>query len=170
MERTLGLIAAAGFTAALVVHLLTFAHIDLSEGFPFVWSLHIGIFLVFLPFVFLARKSFGADITLTKVRASVPQWASTFIIIAIVYAFVNFALFFFLSEGGRPDVRDGQFVLQNHGKLIRFLTEEEYHLQRAYVLRGFSGHWLVFYLVPAVYFLFGPKPNPPIHSTAESDN
>ena len=36
-------------------------------------------------------------------------------------------------------------VLHNHGDVIRELTDEEYERHEAYVFRGFSGHWLVFY-------------------------
>ena len=70
------------------------------------------------------------------------------------YALINFALFFFLSKGGVPDVRDGKYVLHNHGQVIRELSEDEYELQKAYVVRGFSGHWMVFYLVPALVFWY----------------
>jgi hypothetical protein len=60
------------------------------------------------------------------------------------YALVNFAVFIVLSEGGGPHERDGKYVLQEHGTVLRELSEAEYHQQRAYVVRGFSGHWMLF--------------------------
>jgi hypothetical protein len=46
---------------------------------------------------------------------------------------------------GSPDIIDGKYVLENHGTLIRELSEVEYFKLRANEIRGFSGHWMVFY-------------------------
>lgn len=154
MHRFLGILSATGFCLALIVHTLTFAHIDVMEVFPSVWLLHIGIFVVFVPLVFSARRLSGANPKYRDFRSLFPEWANTLITVVFIYAIVNFVVFMFLSHGGVPAIRDGQFILHSHGKLVRVLTEQEYHVQRAYVVRGFSGHWLVFYLVPALYFLF----------------
>ncbi|MGO4703257.1 hypothetical protein [Dyella sp. 2RAB6] len=42
----------------------------------------------------------------------------------------------------------------NHGQLIREISATEYAGFKAEEVRGFSGHWMVFYFVPAAYFLF----------------
>ena len=34
------------------------------------------------------------------------------------------------------------------------ISEADYRQQRTYVTRGFSGHWMVFYLLPALYSLY----------------
>jgi hypothetical protein len=83
-----------------------------------------------------------------------PRWARYTVKAFFAYAVINFALFFVLSKGGAAEERDGRYVLHNHGEIIRELSPEEYEQQRAYVLRGFSGHWMVFYLVPAVFFRY----------------
>jgi hypothetical protein len=41
-----------------------------------------------------------------------------------------------------------------HGKLIREITATQFAAFKANEVRGFSGHWMVFYFVPAAYFLF----------------
>jgi len=33
----------------------------------------------------------------------------------------------------------------DHGTLIRIITEKEFHHYQANEIRGFSGHWLIFY-------------------------
>jgi hypothetical protein len=116
---------------------------------PFEWGLHLGIFVVFIPMAIYQRRNPGKDHWRTFDDA-MPRWARYAVIGFFAYALINFALFFLLSEGGVPAVRDGKYVLHNHGKVIRELSEDEYELQKAYVLRGFSGHWMVFYLVPAL--------------------
>ncbi len=168
MNLILGLVAAFGFLAALIVHALTFTHIDLMALFPYVWSLHIGIFVVFFPFIWSARKSLGAGATTKNLLAGFPRWASVAVIAVFVYAILNFAVFFYLSEGGVPDIKNGEFILHSHGRLIRHLSEDEYHVKKAYELRGFSGHWLLFYLLPALYFLLGRRPDLPVNASAPS--
>ena len=154
MNRILSLISILGFIAALIVHATTFANMDLIEKFPLVWSLHVGIFVVFILFILNARKSLGGNFDFAKLRAMIPTWAGILLLLTFIYAIINFVLFLFFSEGGVPDIKDGQFILHSHGKLIRYLTEQEYHMKKAYVLRAFSGYWLTFYLAPALYFLF----------------
>jgi hypothetical protein len=154
LTRLCGAIAAIGFVIALFVHGMTFAQVDVQTDYPLVWLLHLGCFLVFIPFVFATRSEFGPKPSFSQFRAALPGWAGVLLICVFAYAIVNFGLLFLHTEGGSPSESNGAFVLQSHGKVIRQLTEAEYHLQRAYIIRGFSGHWLVFYLVPALYFLF----------------
>ena len=84
--------------------------------------------------------------------ADLPRWQQYAVKGLFAYALINFALFFYRSSGGTPEERDGKYVLQNHGTVIRELSADEYERHSAYVVRGFSGHWMVFYLIPALYF------------------
>ena len=108
---------------------------------------------MFIPMLFAqgftSKKDFWG-----KFLAPMPIWARYVVKAFLAYALINFALFLFLSKGGVPEVREGKYVLHNHGAVIRELSEDEYELQQAYVLRGFSGHWMVFYLIPALYFWY----------------
>jgi hypothetical protein len=54
--------------------------------------------------------------------------------IGFIYAFINFALFFF-SQKGTTSIIDGQYILENHGEQIKTLTEQEYHHFKATELR-----------------------------------
>jgi hypothetical protein len=78
---------------------------------------------------------------------------------AVLFAYViaNFAYFMHVSAGGSPVEKLGHFYLQDHGRIIRELTAAEYAAAQVAVLRGFSGHWLVFYFAPAAYFLLRGK-------------
>jgi hypothetical protein len=153
MRKWFSLLAFAGFFASLLVHLTTFLGVDPSRYVPWIWGLHIGIFVVFIPMVVAQGRNRRKDYW-QKVFAPMPLWARYLLRALFFYAIINFALFLFLSRGGVPDVRDGKYVLHNHGQVIRELSAEEYERQKAYVLRGFSGHWMVFYLLPALYFWY----------------
>jgi len=153
MRRAFSIFAFTGFFISLIVHLTTFFGIDPAKHVPWVWVLHLGIFIVFIPMLFVQGLKRKKDFW-PKFLASMPRLAQYTIKAFFVYAAINFALFFFLSKGGVPDVRDGKYVLHSHGNVIRELSEEEYEWQKAYVVRGFSGHWMIFYLVPALYFWY----------------
>jgi len=132
-----------GLFASVLVHLLTFLGISAAEYVPWVWVLHLGIFVAIIPLIGMRDELTAA-----------PPWARTVVAIAAVYAVVNFLLFLLLVRGGSPGVVDGKYVLSSHGHVIRELSEQEYHRQQACVLRGFSGHWMIFYLSPALYWWY----------------
>jgi hypothetical protein len=54
-------------------------------------------------------------------------------------------MLFMTSQIGSPSIKDGQYILENHGTFIKILTEAEYNHFQANIVRGFSGHWLLFY-------------------------
>ena len=158
MNRFLGFAALTGLVLAAVAHVCALAGIDVAERVPSVWLLHVGIFIVFIPFVVSSRKILGKQPSLADMRALVPGRVFAVGLAIFIYAMVNFALFIAATQGGNPAIEAGQYVLKNHGRLIRELSFPEYEALRANELRGFSGHWLFFYFVPFAYFMFGKRP------------
>jgi hypothetical protein len=158
MNRFLGFAALTGFVLATVAHVFALAGVNVAEHVPFVWLLHVGIFVVFIPFVFSSRKILGKQPSLADMRALVPARVYVVGLAIVIYAIVNFVLFAAATEGGNPAIEAGRYVLQIHGRLVRELSFAEYEALRANELRGFSGHWLFFYFVPFAYFMFGKRP------------
>ena len=156
MNHILAVLALLGFSLSAAVHVASLAGVDVSQRFPLVWLLHVGVFVVFIPFILSSRRVLGAK-PISKMRALVPN--SVFLIGAaiFIYAMLNFALFILSTQGGSPSIQEGKYVLQNHGRVVREITEAEYVAFRANELRGFSGHWLVFYFVPLAYFMFARR-------------
>lgn len=161
MNRFFAILALIGFVLSAFVHVAALAGVDVSEKIPLVWMLHAGVFIVFIPFVFSSRKVLGAKPSLSDMRTLVPGWIALAGIAVFGYAMVNFLIFIASTDGGSPSIREGRYVLQSHGHLIREITRSEYVALRANELRGFSGHWLVFYFVPFAYFMFAKKPDTP---------
>ena len=168
MGLIVGVLAAIGLAVAVTVHVLTFFpdKAIAASGSPLFFALHVGIFVVFIPFVLAQRKLFGTARPGWREQLSVfPRWGQLLLGFVTAYALANFALFLF-TGGGTPEIRAGQFVLMNHGTFIRALSEQEYDLARSHITRGFSGHWIAFYLVPMLYFLLGSDPR---HQSSSSD-
>lgn len=167
MKKYLFYLAVTGWILALLVHILSLADIDVKQTVPFVWLLHIGVFIVWIPVIFSLKenveikpmgKSMNAIGFYKIIFKETPTWMKVIAGAGFVYAFINFMLFA-ASPSGTPDIKDGQFILQNHGQVIRTITEYEYHHYKANVMRGFSGHWIFFYgvAIAALYKYSGLK-------------
>ena len=146
VHKKLGLTALVGFLLSLTVHIATVLGVDVSESVPYVWALHIGMFLVWAPMVL-------AGINAKELVRNLPTWAVVLYVAAFAYSFINFGLCVRFTQGGGGEMINGQYFLTSHGHVLANLTEAQYHLQRAYEVRLFSGIWLLFYLMPALYFL-----------------
>lgn len=148
--KSWGLAALVGFLLALVVHIATVCGVDVSDTVPYVWALHVGIFLAFAPMVVSASRR---GINAGEILGGLPVWAIVLEGAVFAYLFVNAGLCLRVTQGGNAFMIGGQYILASHGHVLAHLTEAQYHLQRAYQVRLFSGFWLPFYLAPALYFL-----------------
>ena len=160
-----------GCLIGTIIHILSIAHSDVADYFPFVLLLHIGIFIIWLPMIFFLRNNQSELKKLQADRVEVerskffskgflghsPLWLRVFVVIAVNYVAINFL--FLSSTPGLPHVENGEYVLQvRGGRVIRAISEQEYHYYKAQGLRRFSGHWILFYGVAiAILFPFRKK-------------
>lgn len=173
IQKFLFYLAATGFTLGLIVHFLSIADIIVTNKVPFVWVLHLGIFMVFVPALFFFKRNVilqtnqqsGIQNRIPSLRfyhtiykrKRIPNWLVITAITAFFYGIINFMLFMYNSRLGTPDFFEGQYILHKHGQLVKILTEQEYHHYKANEIRGFSGLWLVFYSISAtLLFPFNP--------------
>jgi hypothetical protein len=121
--RLLAIVAAVGLVASVAVHFLGWLHMELP-GEKSVVVLHIGFLLLWFPLVHYANKTIpkGGRGNLDHLMAELPPWLRIAIGCLFAYALLNFVYFIFLA---RPHPKHG----------VPFYL----------VLRGFSGHWMLFY-------------------------
>jgi hypothetical protein len=166
---TMFALSTVGFFVALAVHFSTYIGFHLLRTNPEIMWLHV---LVFPPF--LTALKIMNDVKKKREASGMPgaaepksgkrndafdqlfpfgapQWAKKALSVAGFYALVNFIVFIIfipatpLSGGGE----DGKYRAKNrHGTFE--VTEEEYYSYRNWELRGFSGHWMMFYLTPSL--------------------
>lgn len=120
-------LAAIGFVLSVAAHISAVAGWPIPGG-KAVWTLHIGIFIVWLPTVFVAyRLTRGAQRKdFWKVAlAGCPKWMRIALYGIFGYAALNFISF--------------MLTTMNHPHIQGDAPPE--------VIRGFSGHWMVFYSV-----------------------
>jgi hypothetical protein len=131
------------------VHFSTFFGADPQQLFSPFWLLHIGCFVVMIPAMVLQRHALPGEKpqkTYDQIVRYAPKWLRRITAVCGIYAIFNFVIFIFLMSGGSPvEQPTGTYSLRTHGKLIRPITEAEYHRYRGYIARGFSGHWMLFY-------------------------
>jgi hypothetical protein len=74
-----------------------------------------------------------------------PRWLPVLLVLLAAYTGFNFFYsLMVLNEGLTPDSVQGQFVLQDHDRVVRTLSQEEYWRHSAYQLRGMSTHIILF--------------------------
>ena len=132
-------LAALGLYASLATHLLALAG-HLPPGGKSLFGLHVGIFVLWVPVALLVlrihrgRRSLGAW---KNVLAGCPPWMRSLTVGLVAYAMVNF----FIAFTGVDAQLGGDKALSPG------------------VLRGFSGHWMLFYGVAfAVLYSVYRKP------------
>lgn len=144
------LILVFGLAASMVAHFSTFFGVNPQQVFPGVWLLHILIFVVLIPTDIYRNKASRRQSRKDFCKAAMantPRWMMKLVGILFAYAIFNFFVFLMLTIGGMPSEIDGRKVLENRGKIVRELTDEEYERYRAREVRGFSGHWMFFYAI-----------------------
>lgn len=160
----LGIISLIGFAIIIIIHLLTFLGIGLfvmTSQLSIV--MFIGAFAVFVSMVFAAmqlnldyRSPEAHQNNWRKILAPIPIWGQRLITICGVYATINFFLIPIVSPIGPGNVidRGGKYFLETETKVVRELSMEEYHQHQIYMTRSWSGHLMIFYLLPGLFFLY----------------
>jgi hypothetical protein len=147
--------ALTGLLLTLITHLLTFAYINIDLYLP-IWSLSLtfgSIVLIFLAIEWNAPEK--KEKAIEEDNKFIPNWLFNIKVILIIYTVFNFLFcLVYLTEGGlHADVKNGKYVLTNHGWVKREITKEIYYDQLNYEARIMHGHCILFYYMIYVTFL-----------------
>ena len=117
-------LAGLGFALSVTSHILALLDVPLTT---WVFSLHLGIFVVWFPTVLIgqrmARDTGSRDFWRVVLRGA-PSWMKSVLGVLFAYAIGNFVLF--ILRARTHNVTSGNVASPS-------------------VVRGFSGHWMVFY-------------------------
>gem|GEM_PF-634031 len=114
------LLALAGLVLSLIVHGLSVFGVRMPGG-GIVWWLHIGIFIIWVPAVVLSQKRRGKE-----ARDTLPRRMQRVLGLLFAYAIGNFI--YFMATAPKKGSR-----------------ETPHEPAPPQVVRGFSGHWMIFY-------------------------
>lgn len=119
MKKFLFYFAVAGWMLGLLVHLLSLLGFDVTESISFVWLLHLGLFVVWIPAVLLFKNSekIKADQESTRSRKmgsndlfkiafkQIPKWLK---IIAYAGFFLRSHQFYIIWDYQRRQCQNGR--------------------------------------------------------------
>jgi hypothetical protein len=158
LARVLLILAFIGFAVTSVVHIMTFEDINLVQvisnlgGPSFLQVVYVLILVLgFGAMIFLSASPEAGINLWNKFWDRMPLLLRGIISVIFVYVLIGFVLSF---NSGVPEKQEDKYVLTKRGDIIRELTEQEYELQQIYIVRYRSGHLLLFYLIPALYFWY----------------
>ena len=139
MRASLFCVAILGLCLSVAVHVATFCGIDPQQVFPAVWMLHVGIFAIWFPAILFTNRRIGSlprrEQGAARIRGT-PRMMRAVLRPLFAYTAFNFFFTIFVLQGGHsPTIRDSTFALQDSGRIVRALTEREYHRYRAYEVR-----------------------------------
>ncbi len=152
-------LALAGIIISAVTTLLAAAGVDLWSLCPLSMALVPATFIVWFPAILEAIKKQRDQIpspggianpyaTLGIYFKDTPAWLGFVALISFVFALINFCAFL-AQQPGSPTIKNGQFILEDHGQFVRTITEEEYHRYQANGASAVSGYALAFFAVGA---------------------
>lgn len=120
--------------------------------------LHIGVFVLWLPICVLDYASMKDRSFFWKgFSQGKPKWVIPSIKLLGLFFALHFLLFLIETHAASPQINNGQYVLNNHGQILKVITQREYlHLKGA-ELRLFATGWMSFYFVSLAYWWF-PRP------------
>jgi hypothetical protein len=141
------LISALGLGLSMVAHVSTFFGIDPEQPLPYIWFLHLGIFVVMVPAIVVQPgKREGRAVGWRDTMGNASAWLRWLTILLVANAFINWAAFWLVCGSGGPTQEpNGTYSLSSHGRIIRQITAAEYHRARGYEFRGFSSWWMLCY-------------------------
>lgn len=157
-SRVAGVVALAGFCAALSIHVRTILHWPIPAeswaGCPLSFFLFAGALAVVMPMIRDASDGRIGSVSNSRIVAGMPAWARAAIGVCAVYVAITF-VWSLVGHGAKVHVSNGKATAYASG-VSRVLSDGEYRDYLEWEARMWSGYLLIFYLVPAFYFLCGP--------------
>jgi hypothetical protein len=120
-------LSACGLALSVAVHCIALTGVAIPGG-KLVWGIHIGIFIVWIPTILISIQTtrFANRKDFWKVAlAGCPTWMRSAGYILFGYAILNFIIFI-ATTFGQPKQQETEDAPPS-------------------VIRGFSGHWMIFY-------------------------
>ncbi|MFY9909955.1 MAG: hypothetical protein WCF22_07060 [Candidatus Sulfotelmatobacter sp.] len=155
IRRVLAVLAACGLVTSAFVYIGSYVGMTMDGLFRWAFVLHVGVFILLLPMFALEYSALNARTFFWKGFAeAMPKWVVPTIKLLGVFFTIHFLLFLIQSHAASPQIKSGEYVLDNHGQIVKVLTQREYLGLKGAELRLFATGWMFFYFVPAAYWWF----------------
>jgi hypothetical protein len=152
MRKIIAIGAAPGLIAGVYIFIASFSGLTMNKLGTRAFLLHLGIFALFIPLVFVDRWSKGVDPFRGK-----PRWVLRSMQMLFLLFVVVFVSFLALSHAAAPDIINGEYVLNSHGKIVGHISERDYLFLKGWELRLFASGWILAYFAVMMHWWFPRK-------------
>lgn len=154
MRKVIAMVAAPGFIAGVYIFIASFFGLTMDKLGAKAFLLHLGIFALAIPLVIVDQWSKGGDPFRGK-----PRWVVRSIQILGLLCVALFFVFLALSHAASPEIINGEYVLNNHGKIVGHISERDYLFLKSWELRLFASGWMFAYYSLIMHWWF-PRQEP----------
>ena len=157
LRRAIAAIAACGLALSVGTYFASYFGASMDSLWHWALPLHLGIFALYLPVVVLERSSMKGNIFFWEgFKVGRPSWTRSAITAVALLFVLHFVFFLIVSHAAAPEIKDGDYVLNNHGRIVKVLTYPQYLFLKGAELRIFATGWMFFYFTLVMYWWF-PK-------------
>src|SRR5580698_3119937 len=118
IRRSIAVLAACGLAASVSVYVGSFMGLTM-DGIP-LWAivLHVGVFILFIPMCLQNYASLrGRSFFWSDFSKGSPKWVVPTIRLIGIFFLIHFVLFLIESHAAVPRIKDGLYVLDDHGQI-----------------------------------------------------
>lgn len=149
MRKVLATAAVPGLVAGISIFIASFLGLTMDKLEAKAFLLHLGIFAIGIPLIFVEKWSKGVYPFRGK-----PRWVLRGMQILFLVFVVLFFTFLALSHAGSLEVVNGEYVLNSHGKIIEHISERDYLFLKGWELRSFASGWILAYFALMMYWWY----------------
>jgi hypothetical protein len=155
IRKVFAVISGCGFAASVVAYIASYGGTTMNSMFRVAILLHLGVFGLLLPMFGIEYSAINKRTFLWKgFGRGMPRWVVPGIKALGLFFIAHFLFFLTSSHAAAPEIINGEYVLNDHGRIVKVLTQSEYLRLKGAELRLFATGWLFFYFVPMMYWWF----------------
>jgi hypothetical protein len=149
MRKVVAIAAVPGLIAGIYVFIASFFGLTMDKLGAKAVLLHLGIFALGIPLAIVERWGKGVN----PFRGKPPWVLRSMQVFFLLFAAV-FVSFLALSHAASPEIINGDYVLNSHGKIVGHISKRDYLFLKGWELRFFASGWIVGYYAMMMYWGF----------------
>lgn len=154
-RNLLAFLSACGMAVGILAYGESFDGIPAGNILPWIGLLCIGMIALFAPIYALEHPASRSLFFFYKGFArGMPNWVAPCEWVLALVALAHFVWFGIHSGFGVPAIKEGQYVLEARGQVLKALSQAEYLTLRGSEVRMFAAMMISFYFVPMMYWWF----------------
>src|SRR5579872_5720420 len=139
VRRLLAICSACGLTAGLLIYVRSFLGTTMDGIMGWAIFLHVGVFLLLVPMYALEYSAIRGGTFFWK---AFPKQAARAIQVLGLFCIFHFLFFLVQSHASSPKIENGDYVLDDHGRTVRVISQSEYLSLKGSELRLFATGWM----------------------------